>query len=71
MIVNNLKQMESIVSMNSKLSWDGWDVLELIPLDSAAFEKNGVYKNNKWNIQKRYIANRNGWTMPDKYKQHE
>ena len=28
-------------------------------------------KNNKWNIQKRYIANRNGWTMPDKYKQHE
>ena len=47
MIVNNLKQMESIVSMNSKLSWDGWDVLELTPLDSAAFEKNGVYKNNK------------------------
>ena len=69
--VNNLKQMETIVSNNSKLSWDGWDVLELTPLDSAAFEKNGVYKNNKWNIQKRYIANRNGWTMPDKYKQHE
>jgi hypothetical protein len=57
--------------MNSKLSWDGWDVLELTPLDSAAFEKNGVYKNNKWNIQKRYVANRNGWTMPDKYKQYE
>ena len=71
MIVNSLKQMETIVSMNSKLSWDGWDVLELTPLDSAAFEKNGVYKNNKWNIQKRYIANRNGWNMPDKYKQHE
>ena len=63
--------METIVSSNSKLSWDGWDVIELTPSDSAVFQKNGVYKNNKWNIQKRYVANRNGWTMPDKYKQYE
>ena len=68
MIVNNLKQMETIVSTNSKLSWDGWDVIELKPSHSAVFQKNGVYKNNTWSIQKTYKPDRNGWDIPDEYK---
>lgn len=71
MIVNNLKQMETIVSSNNKLSWDGWDVVETIPSKDAMLKQNGIYKNDQWNVQKRYVANRNGWTMPDKYKQYE
>lgn len=63
--------MEKIVLNNNRLSWIGWDVVELIPSKIAMFENNGVYKNNKWNLQKIFKTDRNGWNIPDKYKVNE
>lgn len=71
MIVKSLEQMEKIVSNNNRLSWIGWDVIELIPSKTAMFENNGVYKNNTWSIQKTYKSDSNGWNIPDKYKVNE
>ena len=41
------------------------------PLKDRQTKNRRIYKMVQGMGLKRYIANRNGWTMPDKYKQHE
>ena len=65
--VNSLEKMETIVSKNSNLSWDGWDVVEMIKSDKAFTSKYGALKNNAWHLKKIYVLFRNGWEIPDKY----
>ena len=66
-IVNSLSMMESIVSKNKQLSWDGWTVVETFPSEKAYFSKFGIYKNNKWQMKKEFIPSNLGWEIPDKY----
>ena len=35
MIINSLEKMETIVENNKSLSWDGWNVVELIKSPGA------------------------------------
>lgn len=65
--VNSLEKMETIVSKNSNLSWDGWDVVEMIKSDKAFTSKYGALKNNAWHLKKIFVVSRNGWEIPDKY----
>lgn len=69
MLVKELNKMESIVSKNKQLSWDGWDVVHRYQSDRAWSSTNGVFVNNKWYMEKRYAPSRNGWDIPDKYAQ--
>jgi hypothetical protein len=65
--INSLEKMEKIVSKNNLLSWDGWDVVEMIKSDKAFTSKFGVLKNNSWHLKKIFVLSRNGWEIPDKY----
>lgn len=59
--------MEAIVKNNSNLSWNGWDVVEVKPSNSAMFKINGAFINGKWVIKNTYSYGKNGWEIPKKY----
>jgi hypothetical protein len=65
--VSSLEKMEQIVDSNRSLSWDGWDVVELIPSRSAFFKTNGIQKDGRWYIKNTYTVDRDGWRIPIKY----
>ena len=65
--VSSLEKMEAIVSKNSNLSWDGWDVVEMTRSDKAFTSKQGALKNNAWHLKKTFVVSRTGWEIPDKY----
>ena len=67
MLVNNLETMEAIVKNNKSLSWDGWNVVELIKSKSGMFKPEGAYVNGSWYIKNTFSANRDGWRIPNKY----
>jgi hypothetical protein len=65
--ISSLEKMEAIVSKNSNLSWDGWDVVEMTRSDKAFTSKHGALKNNAWHLKKIFVVSRTGWEIPDKY----
>ena len=66
-LINSLETMESIVTKNKQLSWDGWSVVETFPSEKAYYSKFGIYKNGKWQMKKEFIPSTQGWEIPDKY----
>jgi hypothetical protein len=65
--INSLEKMETIVSKNNNLSWDGWDVVEMVRSDKAFTSKFGALKNNVWYLKKTFVISKDGWEIPDKY----
>ena len=69
MIVNKLETMERIVTKNKNLKWNGWDIFDLKKSDLARTSVNGVRIKDEWFLRKVYKLNRNGWDIPNKYKE--
>jgi hypothetical protein len=67
MQIKNLEQMEKIVAHNNSLSWDGWNVIELVKSKTAMFKSNGAFKDGSWYLKKVFSLNQDGWRIPDKY----
>jgi hypothetical protein len=67
MLVTSLEKMEVIVSKNKSLSWDGWNVVELIKTPAAVYKQNGVRINGVWYIKNIFSSDRDGWRVPNKY----
>lgn len=67
MLINSLEKMEQIVSSNKSLSWDGWNVVELIKSPSAFFKQNGAFVHGSWYFKKTFSPTRDGWSIPNKY----
>jgi hypothetical protein len=65
----SLEKMELIVSKNSSLSWDGWNVVELIKSPGARFKPNAARVNNVWYIKNIFVVDRDGWRIPSKYSE--
>ncbi len=65
--ISSLEQMETIVSKNNNLSWDGWNVVEMLKSDKAFTSKYGARKDEAWHLKKIFVVSRNGWEIPDKY----
>jgi hypothetical protein len=65
--ISSLEKMETIVSKNNNLSWDGWDVVEMVRSDKAFTSKFGALKDNAWYLKKIFVVSRDGWEIPDKY----
>jgi hypothetical protein len=61
--------MEKIVSKNNNLLWNGWDVIDLKESDIAKTSPKGIRVKNKWYIHKIYSPGRNGWGIPNKYRE--
>ncbi len=66
-MIKDLELMEKIVAKNATLSWDGWNVVELIPSSSAMFKVNGAFSKGSWYIKNIYSCGQNGWKIPNKY----
>lgn len=69
MIINKLETMEAIVRKNHNLKWNGWDVLDLKKSDVARTSPQGIRINGEWYLHKVYSVNKNGWDIPNKYKE--
>ena len=69
MIVKDLKTMEKIVAKNNNLHWDGWTVVETKQSDIAKTAINGILRNGKWFLAKTFVPDRNGWDIPNRYKE--
>lgn len=61
--------MESIVKKNKNLRWVGWDVMDLKKSDMGRTSADGIRFNNEWYLHKMYYVDRNGWNIPNKYKE--
>jgi len=67
MLVKSLEKMEDIVSKNKSLSWEGWNLVELINKPSAAYKQNSVMFNKVWYIKNIFTVDHYGWKVPKKY----
>jgi hypothetical protein len=67
MLVDNLVDMQLIVSQNKDLSWKGWDVIQDIPSIEAEFSNDGVFKENGWYKRKVFNLTEVGWKIPDSF----
>ena len=61
--------MEKIVARNKNLFWRGWDVVDLKESDMAKTAVNGIRINEKWYLHKVYSPTREGWHIPNKYRE--
>ena len=68
MIIRSLNTMEKIINKNNNLLWRGWDVIDLKESNVAITSPIGIRVKNKWYIHKRYTTTRNGWNIPNKYR---
>lgn len=65
--IKSLSEMEKIVKRNRSLRWDGWTVVNSYPSDKGRTSKFGAYVNGVWHLQKRFVPNKNGWDIPDRF----
>lgn len=66
MLISSLETMETIVSKNKSLKWDGWDVIHFYPSDRGRTSKWGMRIGNKWFLHKRFSITEKGWDLPNK-----
>lgn len=64
MFIKSLSEADAIVENNDSLSWNGWVILETIPNKDGYIDKDGVFLNGKWVVQKRYEPGTKGWEIP-------
>lgn len=65
MKISDLNKMESIVSNNSSLTWDGWNVVYLEKDQDASLKKDAAFINSTWH-KKVVFENTGGvWDIPD------
>jgi len=69
MIINKLETMEALVNKNRNLRWDGWNVLDLKRTEAGRTSPSGIRIKGEWYIHNTYAVNRNGWEIPNKYKE--
>jgi hypothetical protein len=66
MKIKSLEEMENIVSKNSNLFWEGWDVYTKIKEDGF-YSNEGFYDNNSWLVKKKFSFNGEFWEIPDRF----
>jgi hypothetical protein len=65
MKISDLNKMESIVSGNPSLTWDGWNVIYLEKDQDASLKKNAAFIDSSWH-KKVVFENTGGvWDIPD------
>jgi hypothetical protein len=67
MKITSLEKMEAIVASNKSLSWDGWDVVELVRSPVAWSKPNAAFIKGFWYYRNVFAVNHDGWSIPTKY----
>jgi hypothetical protein len=67
MLIDDLARMEEIVDKNKTLTWDGWDVVQLIQDDYAEYLQVGVFdqKTLQWYRKTVFPCTEEGWEIPE------
>jgi hypothetical protein len=63
----NYEEAHTIVDSNKNLFWDGWTIVDWKPYKDALYKKNGLFRDGKWGVSRRYTPDANGWKVPAKY----
>ena len=66
MNIKSLAQMEKIVKGNRMLSWEGWNVVSVLPNKSAWMRPDGAFIKGKWYSKRVYEITETGWEIPNK-----
>ena len=66
MKIKSLEAMEKIVSENKMLSWEGWDVVSLMPSKTAWMRTDGAIVKGRWYTKRVYEITEAGWEIPNK-----
>ena len=56
-----------LVDEIKSLYWDGWTIVDWKPFKDAFYKKNGMFRDGRWGVAKRYEPGVNGWKVPAKY----
>jgi len=64
--INSLEKAESLVSNNSQLSWNGWDIEYLYQDDNAFMKTSGVFKDDRWYTKEIFRCVNGQWNIPDR-----
>jgi hypothetical protein len=67
MNIKSLKKMEEIVKKNRSLSWNGWDVVNLIPNPTAWSKQDGAFVRGRWYIKQIFPVTETGWEIPNRF----
>lgn len=67
MVITSLDQMETIVSNNKSLKWDGWTVVNYTQAPTAWTKVNGALVDGKWYSTNRYEPSEKGWDIPARF----
>lgn len=59
--------METLVSRNRNLVWDGWDVIKTTKSPTGFFYKDGMRIKGQWYRTERLNLTRQGWVIPDEF----
>lgn len=66
-VIRDLDAMESIVSKNKYLKWDGWDILYISPRLSSFMDPKAQLHSNEWHRTYRYSPGRRGYVIPREF----
>jgi hypothetical protein len=66
MLINSLETMEAIVENDDTLSWDGWNVVQLISSPTGWTKPNGAFVNGQWFAKTVYSITEVGWNISSK-----
>jgi hypothetical protein len=67
MLVSSYDYAHKMVETNKFLSWNGWDIVEFKPNDSAEYKAEGSLQNGLWGFAKTFPLTEKGWEVPSKY----
>lgn len=65
MLVNNLDEMEAIISRRNDLEWDGWSVIKYTRSNTAIYSTEGCLKNGLWMKKNVFPLTEDGWYLPN------
>lgn len=68
MFITSLSEAERLVDSRSDLEWEGWDLVRYKKNARAQFDRNGVYRNGSWYIKTVFPLNRDGWSIPERFR---
>jgi hypothetical protein len=56
-----------LVDTSPNLFWEGWTIVDWKQSRDGFYKKNGMFRNGRWGITRRYSPDSNGWKVPTKY----
>jgi len=67
MKISDVNKMEEMVKANESLSWDGWNVIQMLQDDYAEFLPIGTFDKTtmQWYRKLVFVCTEDGWEIPE------